>query len=160
MASSSDSFSAGEFNAALFMINVGSPWSEAEPGTKFADWWEQQLHDKAPNLEMGNSDQQLEWVIGMSNRVGVNGLMKPLKVLSGKAQLQLGGRQPSGGSTVKVVLRPVRASLDCSTVVQEPVGDKLWMVFPATGLHFKTESRDDLMRNHPSNMLEVFPPLR
>jgi hypothetical protein len=30
-------------------------------------------------------------------------------------------------------------------------------VFPATGLHFKTVSRDDLMRSHPSSMLEVFP---
>ena len=161
MASSSDSFSVGEFNAVLFMINVGSPWSEAEPGTKFADWWEQQFHDKAPNLEMGNSDQQLEWVTGMSNRAGVNGLMKPLKGLSEAAQLQLGGRQPSGGGTVKVVLRPVRASPDCSTLVQESeVGDKLWMVFPTTGLHFKTVSRDDLMRNHPINMSEVFPPLR
>ena len=103
----------------MFMINVGSPWSEAEPGTKFADWWRQQFHDKAPpNLEMGNSDQQLEWVTGMSNRVGVNGLMKPLKGLSEAAQLQLGGRQPSGGGTVKVVLRPVRTSPDCSTLVQ------------------------------------------
>ena len=90
MASSSDSFSAGEFHAVMFMINVGSPWSEAEPGTTFADWWAQQFHDKAPILEMGNSDQQLEWVSGMSNSVGVNGLMKPFKGLSEKAQLQLG----------------------------------------------------------------------
>ncbi|MFM7979528.1 MAG: hypothetical protein ACKPKO_09455, partial [Candidatus Fonsibacter sp.] len=66
MASSSDSFYAGQFNAALFMINVGSPWSEAEPGTKFEDWWWQQFHKKAPNREMRNSDQQLEWVTGMS----------------------------------------------------------------------------------------------
>ena len=52
----------------------------------------------------------------------------------------------------------MRASPDCSTLVQESeVGDKLWMVFPATGLHFKTVSRDHLMRSHPSNMLEVFP---
>ena len=79
MASSPKSFSAGEFNAVMFMLNVGSPWSEAEPGTKSADLWRQQFHDKAPNLEMGNSDQQLEWVTGMSNRAGVNGLMKPLK---------------------------------------------------------------------------------
>ena len=70
--------------------------------------WEQQFHDKAPNYEMGNSDQQLEWVTGMPNRAGANGLMKPLKGLSEAAQLQLGGRQPSGGSTVKVVLKPVR----------------------------------------------------
>jgi hypothetical protein len=40
MATSSDSFSAGEFNAVI-MIHVGSPGSEAEPGTKFEDWWEQ-----------------------------------------------------------------------------------------------------------------------
>ena len=79
------------------MINVGRPWSEAEPGTKFADWWAQQFHDKAPNLAMGNSDQQLEWATGMSNRAGVNELMKPLKGLSEAARLQLGGRQPSGG---------------------------------------------------------------
>ena len=157
MASSSDSFSFGELNAVMFMINVGSPWSEAEPGTTFADWWEQQFRNKAPILEMGNSGQQLEWVIGMSNRAGVNGLMKPLTGLSEAARLHVSGRQPSGGSTVKVVLRPVRASLDCSIVVQESVGDKLWMVFPATGLHFKTVSRDDLMRSHPSSMLEVFP---
>ena len=116
MASSSDSFSVGEFNVATFMINVGSPWSEAEPGTKFADWWaQQQFQDQAPILEMGNSDQQREWVTCMSSRVGVNGLMKPLKGLSEAAQLQLGGRQPSGGGMVKVVLRPVRASPDCST---------------------------------------------
>ena len=118
MASSSDFFSVGEFNAVMFMINVGSTWSEAEPGTKFADWWEQQFQDKAPNLEMGNSDQQLEWVIGMSSRAGVNGLMKPLKGLSEAAQL-LGSRQPSCGGAVKVVLRPVRTSLDCSNLVQE-----------------------------------------
>ena len=78
MASSSDSFSAGEFNAVMLMINVGSPWSEAEPVTMFEDRWEQQFHGTAPNLEMGKSDQQLEWATGMSNRVGVNGLMKPL----------------------------------------------------------------------------------
>ena len=103
----------------MLMINVGSPWSEAEPGTTFADWWAQQFHDKAPILEMGNSDQQLEWVTGMSNRAGVTGLMMPLKGMSEAAQLQLGGRQPSGGSTAKVVLRPVRASSRvCSTVLQ------------------------------------------
>ena len=94
MASSSDSFSAGEFNAAMYTINVGSPWSEAEPGTKFADWWEQQFLDKAPNLEMGNSDQQLEWVTGMSNRAGVNGLMKPLKGLSEEGGSAASARQP------------------------------------------------------------------
>ena len=136
----------------------------AEPGTKFADWWRQQCHDKAPpNLEMGNSDQQLEWVTGMSNRAGVNGLMQPLKGLSEAAQLQFGRRQPSSGGTVKVVLRPVRTSpySDCQTFVQESeCGEKLWMVFPATGLHFQTVSRDDLMRSHPGSMLEVFPPLR
>ncbi len=64
----------------------GGPWSEAQPGTKFEDWWEQQFRDKAPNLEMGNSDQQLEWVIGMSNRVGLNGLMKAVEgVVGGSA---------------------------------------------------------------------------
>jgi len=99
---------------------------------------------------MGNSDQQLEWVTGMSNRAGVNGLMKPLKGLSEAARLQLSGRQPSGGSTVKVVLRPVRTnSRDCSTALQD-LEEKLWGVFPATGLHFKTVSRDDLMRIHPT----------
>jgi hypothetical protein len=126
MASSAHSFSAGEFNAVMLMINVGSPWSEAGPGTKFEDWSEQQFHNKAPNLEMGNSDRQLESVSGLSNRVGVNGLMNPLKGLSEAARLQFSGRQPLGGSTVKVVLRPVRAnSRDCAIVLQE-VGDKLW----------------------------------
>ena len=86
MASSSDSFVVGELNAVMLMINVGSPWSEAEPGTKFEGLWEQQFRNKAPNLEMGNSDQQLDWVTGMSNRVGVNGLRKPLKgVVGGSA---------------------------------------------------------------------------
>ena len=141
----------------MLMINVGSPWSEAEPGTMFEDWWEQQFRNQAPHLEMGNSDQQLEWVTGMPTRAGVNGLMKALKGLSEAARLQLSGWQPSGGSTVKVVLRPVRTnSRDCSTVLQE-VGDKLWGVFPGTGLHFNTVSRDDPMRSHPSSMLEVFP---
>ena len=102
MASSSHSFSAREFNAAMLRISVGSPWSEAEPGAKFDDWWEQQFHSKEPRLEMGNSDQQLEWVIGMSSRVGTNGCMKPLTGLSEAARLQFNGRQP-GGSTVKVV---------------------------------------------------------
>ena len=103
----------------MLMINVGSPWSEAEPGTTFEDWWEQQFQDKAPNLEVGNSDQQLEWVTGMSSRAGDNGLMKPLEGLSEAARLQLSGRHPSGGSTVKVVLRPMRTnSRDCSTVHQ------------------------------------------
>ena len=70
----------------MIMNNVGSPWSEAEPGTKFEDWWAQQFRDKAPNLEMGNPDQQLDWVTGTSNRAGVNGLMKPLKgVVGGSA---------------------------------------------------------------------------
>jgi len=47
---------------------------------------------------------------------------------------------------------------DCQTFVQESEGgDKLRMVFPATRLHFKTVSRNDIMRNHPSNMLDVFP---
>ena len=110
----------------MFMSDVGSPWSEAEPGTKAEDWWEQQFRNKAPNLEMGNSDQQLEWANGMSNRAGVNGLKKTLKGLSEAARLQLSGRQPSSGNTVKVVLRPVQTnSRDCSTVLQE-VGDKLW----------------------------------
>ena len=119
MASSYDSFYVGEFNVVMLMIHVWSPWSEAEPGTKFENWWELHIHDKSPNLEMGNSDQQLEWVTGMSHRAGVNGLMKPLKGLSEAARLQLSGRQPSGGSAVKVVLRPVRASSrDCSTVLQ------------------------------------------
>ncbi|MFM7986785.1 MAG: hypothetical protein ACKPKO_46470, partial [Candidatus Fonsibacter sp.] len=87
--------------------------SEAEPGTKFEDWWEQQFHDKAPNLDMGNS------VTGMSNRAGVNRLMKPFNGLLEAARLQLGGRQPSSGGTVKVVLRPVRANnRDCSTLLQ------------------------------------------
>ena len=57
---------------------------------------------------MGNSDKQLEWATGMSNRAGVNGLMKPLKGLSEAAQLQLGGRQPSGGGTVQAVLASAR----------------------------------------------------
>ena len=103
----------------MLMINVGSPWSEAEPGTKFEDWWDQQFRNKAPNLEMGNSDQQLEWATGMSNRAGVNGLMKPLKGLSEAARLQLSGRQRSSGNTVKVVLRPVRTNnRDCSNALQ------------------------------------------
>ena len=123
MASSYDSFSVGEFRVVMLTISVGSPWSEAEPGTTFEDWWEQQFHDKAQNLEMGNSDQKLKWVTGISNRAGVNGLMKPLKGLSEAARLQLSGRQPSGGSTVKVVLRPARAS-SCD-VRLEVVGDKL-----------------------------------
>ena len=143
------------------MINVGSPWSEAEPGTTFADWWEQQFHDKAPILEMGKSDQQLEWVTCMSNHAGVNGLMKPLKGLSEAAQLQLGGRQPSGGSTVKVVLRPLCASSDCSTAAQESsVGDKLWMVFPATGLHFNTVKSERSYAQPTKQHVGGLPPLR
>ena len=97
----------------------------------------------------------------MSNRAGVNGLMKPLQALSEAAQLLLGGRQPPGGGTVKVVLRPVRASPDCSTVVQESeVGDKMWMVFPATGLHFKTVSRDDPFAQPSKQHVGGLPPLR
>jgi hypothetical protein len=47
---------AGRCNAVLLMMNVGSPWSEAEPGTPIADWWEKQFHCTAPNIEMGNLD--------------------------------------------------------------------------------------------------------
>ena len=97
--------SSGGFNAVMFMINVGNPWSEAEAGTKWADWWEQQFRDTAPNIEMGNTGQQLQWVNGMGNRAGINGLMKPLQGLSEAAQLQLGGRQPSSGGTATMVLR-------------------------------------------------------
>ncbi|MFM7989927.1 MAG: hypothetical protein ACKPKO_62500, partial [Candidatus Fonsibacter sp.] len=102
----------------------------------------QQFHEKAANLDMGNSDQQLEWATGISNRAGFNRLMKPLKGVSEATRLQLGGRQPSGGGTVKVVLRPVRASISyCATFCLTTLGSSCG-VFPATGLHnFKTVSR-------------------
>ena len=142
------------------MINVGNPWSEAEPGTKFDDWWEQQFHDNAPNLEMGNSDQQLEWAIDMSNRVGVNGLIKPLTGLSEASRLQFSGQQPSGGSTVKVVLRPVRAN-NCD-VPLEVVGDKFMGGggLPSYRAALQEGKSGRYYAQPPRSMWEVFPLLR
>ena len=36
----------GGFNVVIRMIKLGNPWSEAEPGITFEEWWERHFHKR------------------------------------------------------------------------------------------------------------------
>ena len=108
----------GKGPAVLALVNISTPWSEADPGMPFQEWlrsvtggtWPRALPEDDPAAW---GSQQEEWVRAMSGRSGVSGLLKPNKALHEDARVD---PQPSGGDTVKVVLRPVR----CTDVDQLP----------------------------------------
>ena len=90
----------------------------------------------------------------MIGRSGVSGLLKPNKALHEDARVD---PQPSGGDTVKVVLRPVR----CTDVDQLPErrrrGRSCFAIISTPGGMVKrVVSRMDRERSLPHDMIDQF----
>ena len=117
---------------------TGGTWPRALPEEDPAAW----------------GSQQEEWVCAMSGRSGVSGLLKPNKALHEDARVD---PQPSGGDTVKVVLRPVR----CTDVDQLPErgrrGRSCFAIISTPGGMVKSVvSRMDRERSLPHDMIDQF----
>ncbi len=147
------------FNAMLAMINISTPWSEMEVGTPFEAWWTQQFGCELPSIQLGGLSQQLEWVTGHSCRAGINGRLKPFSGLSDSAQHLFGGKQASGGGTVKLVMRPVWCMSQANGEVTVSSKDRFWGIFPCSGgmLNLAPVSRDCIHRSLPGTLLETCP---
>ena len=149
----------GKGPAVLALVNISTPWSEADPGMPFQEWlrsvtggtWPRALPEEDPAAW---GSQQEEWVCAMSGRSGVSGLLKPNKALHEDARVD---PQPSGGDTVKVVLRPVH----CTDVDQLPEkgrrGRSCFAIISTPGGMVKNVvSRMDRERSLPHDMIDQF----